>query len=141
MSPDPIFIRFLEVTFCSKKPNFIQAALRDLTKKTQFLSKRVMRDLGVLSGVLTRADLQIDKFAEPSGASTRWSEPRADTLFTVTATKASERDSVPFPLSILLAIVPVPPAILPDMKTMVLPQKRMLSLAEKRVSVWIQVNG
>ena len=50
---DPIFIRFLEVAFCLKKSNFIQTALRDLTKKAQFLSKHVMRDLGVLSGVLT----------------------------------------------------------------------------------------
>ena len=49
---DPIFIRFLEVAFRVKKSNFIQTALRDLTKKAQFLSKHVMRDLGVLSGVL-----------------------------------------------------------------------------------------
>ena len=49
---DPIYIQFLEVAFCLKKSNFIQTALRDLTKKAQFLSKHVMRDLGVLSGVL-----------------------------------------------------------------------------------------
>jgi hypothetical protein len=43
MSPDPIFIRFLDVAFCLKKPNFFQAALRDLMKKSQFLSEHVMR--------------------------------------------------------------------------------------------------
>ena len=52
MSPDPIFIRFPEVIFCSKFPNFIQANLRNLTKKIFFLSYHVMRDLGVLSWVL-----------------------------------------------------------------------------------------
>jgi hypothetical protein len=50
MSPDPIFIQFPEVAFCSQKPNFIQAALRDLTKKSQFLSKHII--MSVLSGVL-----------------------------------------------------------------------------------------
>jgi hypothetical protein len=52
MSPDPIFIRVFEVAFCSKIPKFIRADLRHLTKKSQNLSKHVMRDLGVLSGVL-----------------------------------------------------------------------------------------
>ena len=52
ISPDSIFIRFLEVAFCSKKPNFIQAAVRDLTKTFHFLSKHVM---SVLSGVLLLA--------------------------------------------------------------------------------------
>ena len=52
LSPDPIFIRISEVTFCKKIPNFIRTALRHFAKKSQNLSKRVMRDLGVLSGVL-----------------------------------------------------------------------------------------
>jgi hypothetical protein len=62
MSPDPIFTRVPEVAFCSKMPNFIQADLRNLTKKSQFLSKLVMMDLGVLSGVLrslTRGVLEL----------------------------------------------------------------------------------
>ena len=52
LSPDPIFIRISEVTFCKKIPKFIRTALRHFAKKSQNLSKRVMRDLGVLSGVL-----------------------------------------------------------------------------------------
>jgi hypothetical protein len=48
-----------------KKPNFIQAALRDLTKKSQFLSKRVMRDLKVLSEVLIYG-LEANGFANSS---------------------------------------------------------------------------
>jgi hypothetical protein len=52
LSPDPIFIRISEVAFFKKIPKFIRTALRHLKKKSQNLSKRVMRDLGVLSGVL-----------------------------------------------------------------------------------------
>ena len=48
----PIFIRISEVAFCKKIPKFIRTALRHFAKKSQNLSKRVMRDLGVLSGVL-----------------------------------------------------------------------------------------
>ena len=52
LSPDPNFIRISEVAFCKKIPKIIRTALRHLAKKSQNISKRVMRDLGVLSGVL-----------------------------------------------------------------------------------------
>jgi hypothetical protein len=52
LSPDPIFIRVSGVAFCKKIPKFIRADLRRLIKNSQNLSKHVMRDLGVLSGVL-----------------------------------------------------------------------------------------
>jgi hypothetical protein len=42
MSPDSIFIRFLEVPFYSKVPKKFLAVLRDWTKKSQFLSKHVI---------------------------------------------------------------------------------------------------
>jgi hypothetical protein len=57
----------------------------------------------------TQDDRRTDRRAESTGA---WTGP----LPAETTTKASERGSVPCPLSVLLVVVPTLPAVFPDIK-------------------------
>ena len=56
LSPDPIFNPFLEVAFV-QKTIFYPSSPEVYDEKSQILSKHVMRDLGVLSGVLFKPTL------------------------------------------------------------------------------------
>jgi hypothetical protein len=54
----------------------------------------------------TREDLRTENRVEPSGATTCAAAFRLDSPPSATATKASERGSDPWPLSVLLVVVP-----------------------------------